>query len=155
MYWVWIITLLGAEISYAFSVHHQRRSGTSLDGFSHALLWLYELWIARQNGKGLTFNELIDVCNQPFAVDVDEMLNVLIRHELIHATADGHYMLSRDLNEISLYTLTQLLPYRLPTHLELHYSKSSIVEQWRAVFKQHDKELQKSLDINLEDLFKK
>ncbi len=155
VYWVWIITLLGAEISYAFSVHHQRRSGTSLDGFSHALLWLYELWIARQNGKGLTFNELIDVCNQPFAVDVDEMLNVLIRHELIHATADGHYMLSRDLNEISLYTLTQLLPYRLPTHLELHYSKSSIVEQWRAVFKQHDKELQKSLDINLEDLFKK
>lgn len=155
IYWVWIITLLGAEISYAFSVHHQRRNGTPLNGFSHALLWLHELWIARQNGKGLTFNELVDAYNQPFAVDVDEMLNVLINKELIHVTADEHYMLSRDLGEISLYTLTQLLPYRLPTHGELHYSKSSIAEHWEALFEKHDEALQKTLNISLEELFRK
>ena len=155
VYWVWIITLLGAEISYAFSVHHQRRSGTYLDGFSHALLWLHELWVARHDGKGRTFNELVDAYNQPFAVDVDEMLNVLINNELIHITADEHYMLSRDLNDISLYTLTQLLPYRLPTHVELQYSKSPIVEQWRTMFQKHNEELQRSLNISLEELFKK
>ncbi|CEG58494.1 YihY family inner membrane protein [Legionella fallonii] len=155
VYWVWIITLLGAEISYAFSVHHQRRSGTSLDGFSHTLLWLHELWIAQKNGKGLTHNQLVDASSQPFAVDVDEMLNVLINHELVHATADGHYMLSRDLSQVTLYALTQSLPYRLPTHLELQYSKSSIAEQWRTMFKNHDEELKKSLNITLEDLFKK
>ncbi|WBV70194.1 YihY/virulence factor BrkB family protein [Legionella pneumophila] len=33
VYWVWIITLLGAEISYAFSVHHQRRGGKSSMAF--------------------------------------------------------------------------------------------------------------------------
>jgi membrane protein len=155
VYCVWIITLLGAEISYALSVHHQRRGGKSLDGFSHALLWLHELWIAQQNGKGLTFNELVDASNQPFAVDVDEMINALIYEELIHATADGHYMLSRDLSQISLYTLTQVLPYRLPTHLELQYSKSSLAKQWRAAFRKNDVELRKSLNINLEALFKK
>jgi membrane protein len=32
IYWVWIITLLGAEVSYAFSVHHQRRQELRLDG---------------------------------------------------------------------------------------------------------------------------
>jgi membrane protein len=154
VYWVWIITLLGAEISYAFSVHHQRRSGHSLDGFSHALLWLYELWIAQHKGKGLTLNELVDTSSQPFAVDVDEMLNALIHQELIHATADDHYMLSRDLSQVSLYNLTQLLPYRLPTHLELQYSKSFLAEQWRAMLKKNDEEVQKSLDINLEDLFR-
>ncbi len=155
VYWVWIITLLGAEISYAFSVHHQRRGGKALDGFSHALLWLHQLWIAQQNGKGLTFNELVNASSQPFAVDVDEMINALIYEELIHATADGHYMLSRDLNQITLYDLTQLLPYRLPTHLELQHSKSSLAEQWRAAFRKNDEELQKSLNITLEELFKK
>ena len=155
VYWVWFITLLGAEISYALSVHHQRRSGESLDGFSHALLWLHHLWLAQRNGKGLTYNELIDTSHQPFAVDVDEMINALIYNELIHATADGHYMLSRDLNLITLYQLTQLLPYRLPTHLELHYSKSTMASQWKAAFKKNDNELQKSLNISLEELFQK
>lgn len=154
IYWVWIVTLLGAEISYALSVHHQRRSGKSLDGFSHALLWLHQLWIAQKSGKGLSFNALVDASSQPFAVDVDDMINTLINEELIHATADGHYMLSRDLSQVSLYTLTQLLPYRLPTHLELNYSKSSIAEQWRAAFRKNDEGLQKSLNISLEELFK-
>ena len=153
VYWVWIITLLGAEISYAFSVHHQRRSGNSLDGFSHALLWMHQLWIAQQNGKGLTFNELVNASSQPFAVDVDEMINTLMDGELIHATAEGHYMLSRDLSHVSLYTLTQLLPYRLPTHMELNYSKSSLAEQWRSAFRKNDAELKKSLKIKLDELF--
>ena len=155
VYWVWLITLLGAEISYAFSVHHKRRDGKSLDGFSHALLWLHQLWLTQKNGKGLSFNELVDASSQPFAVDVDEMINALIHLELIHATAEGHYMLSRDLSHITLYDLTQLLPYRLPTHMELDYSKSSLAEQWRAAFRKNDEDLQKSLNINLEELFNK
>ena len=155
VYLVWVTTLLGAEISYAFSVHHQRRSGQSIDGFSHALLWLHQLWIAQKEGKGLTFNELIDASSQPFAVDADEMINALIYHELIHSTADAHYMLSRDLNTLSVYSLTQLLPYRLPTHLELDYSKSSLAKKWKETFKKNDDELKKSLNINLEELFQK
>lgn len=153
IYWVWLITLLGAEISYALSVHHQRRSGKSLDGFSHALLWLHQLWLAQQHGKGLSFNELIDASTQAFAVDVDEMINALIYNELIHATADGQYMLSRDLSHISLYSLTQILPYRLPIHLILEHSKSSIGKQWDDALKKNDDELQKSLEISLEELF--
>lgn len=155
VYWVWVITLLGAEISYAFSVHHQRREGKSLDGFSHALLWLHQLWLGQQQGNGLTYNELVDVSTQPFAVDVDEMINALIYNELIHATADGHYMLSRDLDYVTLYDLTQLLPYRLPTHLELDHSQSSLTEQWLKAFKKNNEDLQKSLDISLESFFKK
>lgn len=154
IYWVWVITLLGAEISYAFSVHHQRRSGHALDGFSHALLWLHELWQAQKNAKGLSFNELIDAIDHPFAVDADEMINTLIRSELIHSTADGHYMLSRELKHISLYQLSQTLPYRLPTHRDLEHLGSPLEEQWNSSFRKGDVELQKTLDINLEKLFK-
>jgi membrane protein len=155
IYWVWLITLLGAEISYAFSVHHQRRNGQALDGFSHALLWLHELWLAQQLGKGLSTNELIETSGKPFAVGAHEMINSLTYHELIHSTADGHYMLSRDLDEVSLYSLSQLLPYRLPSHLELDNSHASLAKQWDIVFKNSHLELKKSMDISLEEFFKK
>jgi membrane protein len=154
VYWVWIITLLGAEISYALSVHHQRRGGHPLDGFSHALLWLHQLWLAQQQGKGLTFNQLVEANSQSFVVTPEEMIDELIRAGLIHATTDGQYMLSRDLGQLTLYHLTQFLPYHLPTNLDLNYAKSSITDRWLSAFKRNDEQLQKSLNIQLQDLFK-
>jgi len=154
VYWVWVITLLGAEISYALSVHHQRRSGQSMDGFSHALLWIHQLWLAQQKGKGLTFNELIDSSTHPFRIDADDMIQELCNEGLIHASANGEYMLSRDLNKISIYDLTQHLPYRLPTHTELQNATPNIAEKWLSLFNVNDKALQKTLNINLEELFK-
>ncbi len=153
VYWVWVITLLGAEISYALSVHHKRREGETLDPFSHALLWLHQLWLAQKSGKGLTFNDLIDTSKQPFTIDADDMIMELMQAGLIHATAEQKYMLSRDLSKISLYDLTQKLPYRLPTHIDLEYAKSTLPEKWITAFSKNNEELQSSLNIDLDQLF--
>lgn len=153
IYWVWIITLLGAEISYALSVHRQKHEEHTLDGFSHALLWLYMLWQAQQTGKGLTLNELVNVSNKSYSVHVDELINVLIGTNLIHSTAANQYMLSRDLTQMTLYELSQILPYPLPHQRDVHRSDSPIEEQWNVYFRKSDKELQQSLQVNLEQLF--
>ncbi|WP_420844637.1 YihY family inner membrane protein [Legionella cardiaca] len=153
VYWVWVITLLGAEISYALSVHYKRRPGIPIEGFSHALLWLYKLWLAQKAGRGLTREALISASTQPFAVNVDDMINELIRLELIHNTEADELMLSRDLNQVSLYWLTQHLPYRLPTHSELEREESIHAAPWRNVLDKTDIELQKALAINLNQLF--
>lgn len=153
IYWVWLITLLGAEISYALSVHHLRRNGNPVDGFSHALLWLHKLWQTQQEGKGVTFNELICIINQPFAVNADEMINTLIEGRLIHAAADGTYMLSRELNCISLYELSQILPYRLPRHVEIEHSYAPMAAKWNQLLQQSDAELQKTFNTSLGALF--
>jgi len=155
VYWVWIITLIGAEITYALSVHHLRRRGKPLDGFSHALLWLNQLWTAQQEGAGLTFNQLIDASNHPFAVDAEIMIQVLTKQGLIHSTATGEYRLNRDLSKLSLYDLTQLLAYRIPTPKELRQVKTAATAPWKQVFTQHDQELSKSLAIDLDTLFRK
>ncbi|MBA2653399.1 MAG: YihY family inner membrane protein [Tatlockia sp.] len=153
VYWLWIITLLGAEISYAFSVHHQRRRGKPLDGFSHSLLWLHRLWLKQKEGKGASLDELINCTKHPFAVDIDEMANSLIDADLIHTTNDGLYMLSRDLEETTLHDLSQMLPYKFPTQEELEDLTMTPVDQWRLVFKKNDKELQHTLGIKLNQLF--
>lgn len=155
IYWLWVIALLGAEISYAFSVHHKRRIGKALDGFSHALLWLYQLWEKQKEGKGLSLDELIGSTKHPFAIDINDMVNTLTRLGFIHTTNEGLFMLSRDLKEVTLYDLSQELPYHLPTHADLEGLDVSPTNQWCNVFKKNDKELQKTLTINLNHLFNK
>ncbi|QBR83867.1 virulence factor BrkB family protein [Legionella israelensis] len=153
VYWVWIITLLGAEISYALSVHYQRRTGKPIDGFSHALLWLNLLWEAQQEGKGLEVSQLIDASQQPYEIKVDEMIKKLTEKKIIHSTEEDVYMLSRDLNQISLYQLSQLLPYRLPSVEELQNLKTSYAANWIPVLSKNDEQIQKLFSINLSHLF--
>ena len=154
IYWVWLITLLGAEISYAFSMHHQRRTGIPLDGFSHALLWLYQLRLAQLDGRGLTIDELINASVQAYAVDVDEMLRLLTALQLIKITSDDHYILSRDLSQLTLYDLAQLLPYRLPNLSELATHEEPFAKGWQAQIQKADTHLKRMFMINLEQLFR-
>lgn len=153
IYWVWLITLLGAEISYALSVYHQRRPGNPLDGFSHALLWLYQLRLAQLFGKELTIDELINASQHAYAVDDHDMLKLLIDLQLIKATADGHYVLSRDLNHLTLYDLSLLLPYRLPSLAELAQHKEMIISGWQNQIQTADEQLKETLKISLGQLF--
>lgn len=153
IYWLWIITLLGAEISYAFSVHHQRRVGKPLDGFSHALLWLHELWLRQKEGKGVSLDELINATHHPFAIDINEMANTLMAKGFIHITNEGLFMLSRDLRDLTLYDLSQELPYHLPTKTDIAHLDDSPINHWRRVFKKNNQGLQKSLTIKLSELF--
>lgn len=155
IYWMWVITLLGAEISYAFSVHHQRRLGKPLDGFTHAVLWLHQLWHAQHCGKGLTLDELVSSTQHPYAIDINDLLNTLIRLNLVHTSSDGKFRLSRDLREVTVYDLSQQLPYHLPTHNDLADFNSPPLEQWRTVFRENDDDLHKTLNIDLNHLFSK
>ncbi|MDP1604110.1 MAG: YihY family inner membrane protein [Legionella sp.] len=153
IYWVWFITLLGAEFSYALSVHYKRRHGYPLDGFSHALLWLEQLWLKQKEGRGMTLNELIESNNQPFMVDSDFMINELKRLNLVHSREDGYFFLSRDLTDISLYWLTQNLPFSLPTQNQLEKEDYARTFKWHGVLKRNDEVLHKLLDTNLSELF--
>lgn len=150
IYWVWIITLLGAEISYALSVHHQRRSGQPLPGFVHALVWCKKLWQNYQLGRGTTLEELISTSDRPYFVDVGDMAQLLQQINLIHTDEKGRYFLSRDLREISLYWLSLQLPYRLPTGDESR-AEECIDANWCQIFTQAEKALTDTLAIKLSE----
>lgn len=150
IYWVWFITLLGAEVSYAFSMHHQRRTGKPLDGFSHALIWLHQLWLAQQKGAGLTMEQLINVSDKPYAIEVGDMLKVLSDLQLIQRTNEREYILCRDLHRLTLYELSQWLPYQLP-----HLDDDTLLDSpWQKRLQQANAQLKDTLSMNVADLFK-
>lgn len=151
VYWLWIITLLGAEVSYASSVYHRYHNGQPIDGFSHALLWLNELWLTQKEGKGLLFNELLSTSNQPFIVDNTTILNELKRINIIDRNEEGQLLLSRDLNETSLHWLSQQLSFSLPVSSDLN--QSGLHEVWQTILTRKEKALEQILSISLAELF--
>lgn len=154
VYWVWLITLIGAEISYALSVHYKRRKGPPIDGFSQGLLFLHSLWQAQLQGEGVSKQSLINASKQPFAVDIGDMLALLSELQLIKMTDDGNYILSRDLNHLPLYELARLLPYPLPNPAEIGTGDASIGKHWYAIIEHTDKGLHQNLNISLDELFR-
>ncbi|WP_133128393.1 YihY family inner membrane protein [Legionella nagasakiensis] len=154
IYWVWLITLIGAEITYALAVHYQRRQGMPLDGFSQALLWMHCLWLAQQEGKSVPLERLINASNQPFAVEIGDMLAILSAQKLIQTTSEDHYVLSRDLTHLTLYEFLHLLPYRISNAEKLAASDSPIAKRWHTQILSSDKQLRQSLNINLDELFR-
>lgn len=154
IYWVWLITLLGAEICYALSVKYQRRTGHRLDGLTHALIWLYKLRLAKLKGHGLTMNQLINASKQAYAVSVIDMAEQLTLQGLILRENDHSYVLNCDLNQLTLFELTQRLPYRLPQTTEFIHSKDPLEKTWKTYLQKADGVLKKTLDISLEEFFK-
>ncbi|WP_131777345.1 YihY family inner membrane protein [Legionella impletisoli] len=155
VYWVWLITLIGAEISYALAVNYERRKGPAVDGFSQALLWLHQLWLAQRDGKSVTLERLINTSKHPFAVDVGDMLAKFIELKLVKTTDEGNYILSRDLDHLTLYELIQLLPYRLPNTEEIVKRDSLFEKHWHTIIAEADQALKENLDLSLNQFFKK
>lgn len=153
IYWVWIISLLGAEISYGLSAKHERRIGQPIDGFNHALLWLYVLWQAQQSGKSLPLHDLIDATPCPYTISVPSMLNLLIKAKLIEKTEREYFILSRDLTSFTLKQLYELLPF--PIHGTPHptFLSQEVLMPWQPYIQQADEELSKLLASSLEQVF--
>ena len=109
--------------------------------------------MAQINGQELSIEELINVSQQAYAINVNSMLQQFIELKLIKKTSSGHYLLSRDLNYLSLYELTQLLPYRLPNTAQLAHYDMVIRDEWQAPLITADEQLKKTLQTSLSQLF--
>lgn len=137
VYWVWVITLLGAEISYALSVHYERRRGMKVDGFTQALLWLEALWKAQKKGKSVSFEALINTTHYPYAIDVIAMMRLLEAEKLIHPIEQNRFMLSQSMSNLSLSDLMKKLPFPIPSNEALIPSQTPLLKRWHAVTEQH------------------
>ena len=153
VYWTWLITLFGAEITYALSVHYERRKGLSLDGLSHCFWWLHTLWKNQKSGQPTSAEALINSTEKPYAVDIDHVLSSLLQVGLIQKTEDGKYTIGRALNRISIYELKMMLPFGLPHPLELPDINEPLWQQWQELIEHVDMMLKKELNITMDDFF--
>lgn len=114
VYWVWVIVLLGAEVTHALAAHYSRRVGHKLDPFTHALRWLKYLWNAQQSGSTFTLEQLINHDIYNYQVEPDEQIAALLKAKLIAVANNGTFILGRELSQLTVAELHRLLPWPLP-----------------------------------------
>lgn len=119
VYILWIIILLGAELSYMLMYGHGFTSKHKLGGFSHAWCWLVYCYNAQRIGQGLTLEELIHLDKHDYEVSPAVQLQELLSAKLIRMTDQGDYILARPLMDMTLYDVYQSLPWQLPEVSEL------------------------------------
>lgn len=150
VYWIWLITLLCAEVAYCLSTYQQRKHGQTLDEFSHALFWLYLLWDRRKHHQGLTSQQLIK--NTPFAFRIrpERLLSLLIKKRILKISDDNQYLINADLKDMSIFDLYQ----QLGCPFSLLYTTKSFFPLCEFLNSQQEK-LSHQLNLSIDCLFSK
>ena len=154
IYVTWIIVLAGAVLAHSLSAF-QTTEQAQTPPLMKALDILYLFWRAQQQGRGIAELEIIrpnEVLKD--GIDADSWRRIrdaLINAQWLKRLDRGHYLLSRDLHEVTLAMLAHMMraepDYHLtPQHLGWQREASSLLRDMR------DKEAT-ALDLSLAALF--
>lgn len=117
IYLSWVVVLLGASVAAALTTFHYRRAGWRW-GRRHELLLAIRLlghfWRAQRRGEALS---VADLLTQEAAASDSQLRRILgWFHDarFIHADDDGDWLLSADLDELSLGELYRSGVFTLP-----------------------------------------
>ena len=120
IYVTWIIVLAGAVLAHSLSAF-QTTEQAQTPPLMKALDILYVFWRAQQQGRGIAELEIIrpnEVLKD--GIDADSwrrIRDVLINAQWLKRLDRGHYLLSRDLHEVTLAMLANMMRAEPDYHL--------------------------------------
>ena len=128
IYISWLIILLGAELVRALSTFSSATTEVSDEQhLSWVLLVLEQLWEAQSEGRSVSEQDVLQRYAKLDPGHCRNYLNYLLKGSVVTRTEQGDYLLSRDLHQLSLRYLCELMPWKLPV------SSSLMVERpWQA-----------------------
>jgi len=153
IYTSWLMALLGAEITHSLSAFpatlHIGNSSNS------ELFWAFRLlghlWEAQRKGNSLPTRVLLAWEPGLSEEMLTELIKTFATARLIQRTADGAWVLVRDLTEITLLDLYQILPHSIK---ELDNATNDL---WNTnlnqVIQQFHGEMHKIMNIPLKNLY--
>jgi len=120
IYVTWIIVLLGALLAHSLSAY-QTTEQAQTPKMMKALDILYLLWRAQQDGRGLSELEILGANDLLHGgIDADSWRGIrdtLTTAQVVKRLDRGHYLLSRDLHDLSLADLADILRAEPDYHL--------------------------------------
>jgi len=117
IYVSWTVVLLGASLSAAlttFNYQHLSRRFEPRYEFLLVVRLLGHFWLAQRRGRALSTQQLSQ--REPSASEsqIDGLLKILNDSGIIHLDDDGDWLLSADLDELTLDELYRSGPFVLP-----------------------------------------
>jgi membrane protein len=141
----WIIILMGAELTRAVTVYTQTGERAQEPHLYTVIAVLEHLWQAQQQGASVPDYRLLKQVSGLNQSRWDNYQQLLIVGEIIKRTEQGEYILSRDLHDISIYQLNQLLPWPMP------HTSADLPDalQWQQTLNQH---IERISDVSAKEL---
>lgn len=146
--------LFGAMISYTLTFRKAIRKSLKLDGFSHSLLWLYELSKGRtQKRPILSLHTLVHRDAHAYAEEPEQVISHLVAAGWVQPVDSG-YMLMTALEDISLSTVQQRLPWSLPRAAQIKGYDEPWLQQLHAIVQQTESVCEPILDTEVAQIFR-
>lgn len=118
MYLLWLITLLGAEVSRMLVLRYDLASRNFLDPFCHGFRWLGHLWEAQQRGEPLSLLDLVKIDRCQYQVTPEQQIHALCQAGFVRPTEHGKFFISCDLSATTLADYQRAMPWKLPESIE-------------------------------------
>ncbi len=157
IYTSWVVLLLGAHITYclsAFRLELEKRGMKDHDwSFDEVYQVIKLLWLGQKEGKSVSG---VDVRKGGVKIpqhQVNEIMGCLQAANWVHATGSGYWILSRDMDEVSMLDLVKIIPKPLP--MEGKGSGSRDGEIVQEIFEKYREVLQDNLNIPLSNLLQR
>ncbi len=117
IYVSWVVVLLGASVAAALTTFNYRRPGwrwPERHEFQLALRLLGHLWLGQRRGHGVSVPGLLNL--EPVATDaqIRRLLGYFADARIVHPEEDGEWLLSADLDELTVGELYRAGPFILP-----------------------------------------
>ena len=155
IYLSWVILILGAHITYClsnFNLLDFEDKGQEGWDFVDVYRIVGELWKAQRKGESRSIPQIKKAGVKLSQHRISEILDVLKDGKWVYRTSGGGYLLSRDMDDVSVADLHTLIPCKL-------FRKSSLNERdpWQAslkdVFNEYKKVTDQALTVKLSDLY--
>jgi membrane protein len=118
LYIVWNVILFGASLTASLTTYSDyRKYDTDWPTpweFQLVFRLIGHLWQAQRNGKALSAEELLDLEKQASELQIVRLLSRMEDQEIVHIDEAGNWMLTRDLEELSLGYLYSRGGFYLP-----------------------------------------
>jgi len=109
IYISWAIILIGAQLTFALAHYRSAVANTSAlsDGerLASSFRLIHHLWQAQERGALMSGSQLLDIEQRLDEERLNELLECMERHSLVHQSASAEWALSRNLDSVTLSEL--------------------------------------------------
>lgn len=158
IYTSWVIVLLGAYVSFSLAGFNMKKDQMRGDqeqwDFEDAFAVLGALWEAQKSGQTLSVQGFAGSGVQLAPHHVSEILHCLERGLWVGRTAQGGWMLSRDLDAITLWDLHQIIPRRLPID-DVRDSDDRWLSGLAKALESHRTDIARNLNVPLSEVLRR
>jgi membrane protein len=118
IYTSWVVLILGAHITFCLSAFRLAPEKLGVKdhnwSFEEVYQLIYLLWLAQKEGKALSSYDLLRAGLTIPQHQINEIMSCLQSANWVQNTGSGNWILSRDMDEVTVLDLVKIIPRPLP-----------------------------------------